>query len=49
MNLLAIKYLDRLSDLLFILARHANRHNGDMLWKPGGERRPSTLATRRAP
>ena len=31
-------YLNRLSDLLFILARHANREVGDVLWKPGGER-----------
>ena len=38
MNLLAITYLNRLSDLLFILARHANRANGDVLWVPGGER-----------
>ena len=38
MNVLAIKYLNRLSDLLFILARHANRATGDVLWKPGGER-----------
>ena len=38
MNDLAIKYLNRLSDLLFILARHANREHGDVLWKPGGER-----------
>jgi cob(I)alamin adenosyltransferase len=38
MNGLAITYLNRLSDLLFILARHANRENGDVLWVPGGER-----------
>lgn len=38
MNVLAIRYLNRLSDLLFILARHANREQGDVLWKPGGER-----------
>ena len=38
MNPLAITYLNRLSDLLFILARHANRERGDVLWVPGGER-----------
>ena len=38
MNRLALTYLNRLSDLVFILARHANRSNGDVLWKPGGER-----------
>ena len=30
-------YLNRLSDLLFILSRVANP-DGDVLWKPGGER-----------
>ena len=38
MNVLAITYLNRLSDLVFILARHANRERGDVLWVPGGER-----------
>ena len=38
MNVVAITYLIRLSDLLFILARHANREQGDVLWVPGGER-----------
>ena len=38
MNVLAITYLNRLSDLLFILARHANKEQGDVLWIPGGER-----------
>ncbi len=38
MNPLTARYLNRLSDLLFILARHANRERGDVLWVPGGER-----------
>jgi cob(I)alamin adenosyltransferase len=38
MNPLAITYLNRLSDLIFILARHVNRAQGDVLWVPGGER-----------
>lgn len=38
MNVVAITYLNRLSDLLFILARYANRDVGDVLWVPGGER-----------
>ncbi|MGK8520300.1 cob(I)yrinic acid a,c-diamide adenosyltransferase [Nocardia asteroides] len=35
-NVLPAKYLNRLSDLLFILSRVANP-GGDILWKPGGE------------
>lgn len=34
-NTLAVKYLNRLSDLLFILARHSTSE-GDVLWQPGG-------------
>jgi len=38
-NPLTAKYLNRLSDLLFLLARVANlSHGGDVLWKPGGGR-----------
>ena len=37
-SIVAVKYLNRLSDLLFILTRHANRERGDVLWVPGGER-----------
>jgi cob(I)alamin adenosyltransferase len=32
------KYLNRLSDLLFILSRVANTGHGDVLWRPGGDR-----------
>jgi cob(I)alamin adenosyltransferase len=38
MNPLTARYLNRLSDLLFILGRRANAEHGDVLWKPGGER-----------
>lgn len=35
----AIRYLNRLSDLLFIMARHQNAGaDGDVLWQPGGGR-----------
>jgi len=38
-NVLTAKYLNRLSDLLFILARVANLPiGGDVLWQPGGGR-----------
>lgn len=35
MNPLTATYLNRLSDLLFILARYANKAQGDVLWAPG--------------
>jgi cob(I)alamin adenosyltransferase len=41
-NTLAITYLNRLSDLLFILTRVVNGTNGDVLWVPGGERSHSS-------
>ncbi len=37
-NPLTAKYLNRLSDLLFVLARYANRELGDVLWVPGANR-----------
>ena len=38
-NPLAITYLNRLSDLLFILTRAVNGPDGDVLWVPGGSRK----------
>jgi cob(I)alamin adenosyltransferase len=38
MNPLAVTYLNRLSDLLFILGRVANEPDGDLLWVPGSSR-----------
>jgi cob(I)alamin adenosyltransferase len=37
-NKLTAKYLNRLSDLLFVLARYENRSVGDVLWIPGENR-----------
>ncbi|GAA4400523.1 cob(I)yrinic acid a,c-diamide adenosyltransferase [Fodinibacter luteus] len=37
-NPVAATYLNRLSDLLFVLARCANLPGGDVLWQPGGGR-----------
>lgn len=38
MNRLTATYLNRLSDLLFVLARYVNRDAGDVLWVPGANR-----------
>ena len=39
-SITAAKYLNRLSDLLFVLARYANlKHGGDVLWVPAANRR----------
>jgi cob(I)alamin adenosyltransferase len=37
-NPFALAYLNRLSDLLFILARTANADRPEPLWKPGSSR-----------
>ena len=47
-NRLTATYLNRLSDLLFILARVANvERGGDVLWQPGGGRVEKPQRTRR--
>ncbi len=50
LNPLAITYLNRLSDLLFLASRVANAGVGDVLWVPGTDRTPSEprAARRRA-
>ena len=53
-NPLALTYLNRLSDLLFILIRVVNGRDGEVLWVPGGERRqpattPRKTRTRQTP
>ena len=37
-NLLTARYLNRLSDLLFVMARYENRSVGDSLWEAGRDR-----------
>ena len=39
-NPVALRYLNRLSDLLFILTRVVNGVEHEVLWVPGGERNP---------
>ena len=46
-NVAAITYLNRLSDLLFILARVAGRDAGEVLWVPGKDRQPPDAAAAR--
>jgi cob(I)alamin adenosyltransferase len=41
LNPLAITYLNRLSDLLFLASRVANAEVGDVLWVPGTDRAPT--------
>lgn len=45
-NILTCTYLNRLSDLLFILARVANP-GGDVKWIPGGDRADSSVTRRK--
>jgi hypothetical protein len=43
----AIRYLNRLSDLLFVLARYANiNHGGDVKWVPAANRREAPAKRR---
>jgi cob(I)alamin adenosyltransferase len=49
-NVLTARYLNRLSDLLFVLARVANLPlGGDVLWQPGGGRAAAPDRARTAP
>jgi cob(I)alamin adenosyltransferase len=34
----ALRYVNRLSDFLFVASRYVNRRKGDVLWKPGATR-----------
>jgi cob(I)alamin adenosyltransferase len=34
----ALRYVNRLSDFLFVASRYVNRSKGDVLWKPGATR-----------
>lgn len=44
-----IMYLNRLSDLLFVMARHANRGPGaEVLWIPGGAERDKKAPAKRS-
>ncbi len=38
LNPALVQYMNRLSDLLFVMARACNSDNGDVLWVPGKDR-----------
>ena len=49
-SVLAARYLNRLSDLLFVLARYANlKHCGDVKWIPAANRRERPATKPKAP
>jgi cob(I)alamin adenosyltransferase len=49
-SVLAARYLNRLSDLLFVLARYANiKHGGDVKWVPAANRRERPAGKPKAP
>lgn len=47
MNPLTVTYLNRLSDLLFVLARSVGQSHGERLWVPGADRTPPDARARR--
>ncbi len=48
-NSQVIMYLNRLSDLLFVMARHANRGPGaEVLWVPGGAEKEQKTSAKRS-
>lgn len=46
-NVVALTYLNRLSDLMFVLGRVVNVSEGDVLWTPGADREPPSAEAAR--
>ena len=42
-NEVIFKYVNRLSDFLFVASRYENKENGDILWEPGKNQKRSKL------